>query len=95
MKVMNVFITGGTGYIGTATIAALNHAGHRVEALVRTDRDIAGATTVRGALEDLEVLRAASARAAAACRTSRSASVPRTVVAPSTVRSVRTSASTV
>jgi nucleoside-diphosphate-sugar epimerase len=60
---MNVFITGGTGYIGTATIAALNHAGHNVEALVRTDRTVEGAATVRGALADLDVLRAAAARA--------------------------------
>jgi len=60
---MNVFITGGTGYIGTATIAALNHAGHSVEALVRGDRDVEGATSVRGTLADLDVLRAAASRA--------------------------------
>ena len=60
---MNVFITGGTGYIGTATIAALGRAGHDVEALVRTDRDVAGATTVRGTLTDLDVLRDAASRA--------------------------------
>ena len=60
---MNVFITGGTGYIGSATIAALAHAGHRVEALVRGDRSVEGASTVRGTLEDLDVLRAAAARA--------------------------------
>jgi nucleoside-diphosphate-sugar epimerase len=60
---MNVFITGGTGYLGRATIAALVRAGHRVEALVRTPRDLAGATTVAGSLTDLDVLREASARA--------------------------------
>jgi nucleoside-diphosphate-sugar epimerase len=59
---MNVFITGGTGYIGTATIAALNQAGHHVEALVRGDREVEGATPVRGALEDLDTLRSAAVR---------------------------------
>jgi nucleoside-diphosphate-sugar epimerase len=60
---MKVFITGGTGYIGTATIAALNDAGHAVEALVRSDREVEGAATVRGSLADLDVLRAGAARA--------------------------------
>jgi nucleoside-diphosphate-sugar epimerase len=63
---MNVFITGGTGYIGTATIAALRDAGHSVEALVRGDRDLGGATPVRGTLADLDVLRSAASRADAA-----------------------------
>ena len=58
-----MFITGGTGYIGVATIAALNAAGHSVEALVRSDRELEGATTVRGTLSDLDVLRDAAARA--------------------------------
>ena len=60
---MNVFITGGTGYLGPATIAALVRAGHAVEALVRTPREVPGATTVVGSLTDLDVLREASARA--------------------------------
>ena len=60
---MNVFITGGTGYIGTATIAALTNAGHSVEALIRGDRTVEGASTVRGSLEDLDVVRAAARRA--------------------------------
>ena len=63
MKSMNVFITGATGYIGVATIAALNEAGHSVEALVRSDRELEGAKTVRGTLSDLDVLREAAARA--------------------------------
>ena len=32
---MNVFVTGGTGYIGTRMIAALLQRGHAVRALVR------------------------------------------------------------
>jgi nucleoside-diphosphate-sugar epimerase len=60
---MNVFITGGTGYLGPATIAALVRAGHQVEALVRTPRDVPGATTVVGSLSDLDVLRKAATRA--------------------------------
>jgi nucleoside-diphosphate-sugar epimerase len=60
---MKVFITGGTGYLGPATIAALVRAGHSVEALVRSDRSLDGATTVRGSLTDLGVLRDAAARA--------------------------------
>jgi nucleoside-diphosphate-sugar epimerase len=60
---MNVFITGGTGYIGTATIEALTRAGHEVEALVRSDREVEGATAVRGSLTDLDLLRATATRA--------------------------------
>jgi nucleoside-diphosphate-sugar epimerase len=60
---MNVFITGGTGYLGPAVIAALRAAGHDVTALVRTQRSLEGATTVVGTLADLDVLRAAASRA--------------------------------
>jgi nucleoside-diphosphate-sugar epimerase len=65
---MKVFITGGSGYIGLATIAALRRDGHEVDALSRSQASdgrlrAAGATPVRGALTDLDVLRAAAARA--------------------------------
>jgi nucleoside-diphosphate-sugar epimerase len=63
---MNVFITGGSGYIGVATIAALTREGHTVEALVRSDSSagkLNGAKPVRGALTELDVLREAAARA--------------------------------
>ncbi|WP_020140688.1 NAD-dependent epimerase/dehydratase family protein [Streptomyces sp. 351MFTsu5.1] len=67
---MKVFLTGGSGYIGQATISALVKHGHTVEALARNDRagDIVssvGATPVRGGLGDLKVLNAAAARAEA------------------------------
>ncbi|MGV9350636.1 NAD-dependent epimerase/dehydratase family protein [Streptomyces spiralis] len=67
---MKIFLTGGSGYLGKATISALTHHGHTVEALARNDRaaDIVsslGATPVRGGLGDLGVLNAAAARAEA------------------------------
>ncbi|MGW3462902.1 NAD-dependent epimerase/dehydratase family protein [Streptomyces olivaceoviridis] len=67
---MKIFLTGGSGYIGKATISALIHHGHTVEALARTDRAAEtvaslGATPVRGGLGDLGVLNAAAARAEA------------------------------
>jgi nucleoside-diphosphate-sugar epimerase len=65
---MKVFITGGSGYIGRATIEALVRRDIAVTALARGDgsaRTVSalGATPVRGALTDLGVLREA-ARAA-------------------------------
>jgi len=65
---MKVFITGGSGYLGRATIRALVDAGHDVLALARSEsaaRTVTelGATTVQGELRDLDVLRAAAAQA--------------------------------
>ncbi|NQW88931.1 NAD(P)H-binding protein [Curtobacterium sp. VKM Ac-2861] len=65
---MRVFITGGTGTIGTAVVAELIAAGHSVTALARSGRSAAaltaaGAEPIRGGLGDLDVLRA-GARAA-------------------------------
>jgi nucleoside-diphosphate-sugar epimerase len=65
---MRVFITGGSGYLGQATIAALRKQGIEVSALARADdsaRVVAGlgATPVRGGLTDLAVLRDAAAGA--------------------------------
>jgi nucleoside-diphosphate-sugar epimerase len=67
---MRVFLTGGSGYIGRATIAELVNRGHTVQALARNERAdeavvAAGATTVRGGLSDLEVLNQAAADAEA------------------------------
>jgi hypothetical protein len=45
---MRVFLTGGTGYIGSAVLDALVRAGHHVDALVR-NRDKAVDVQVRGA----------------------------------------------
>lgn len=62
---MHVFVTGGTGTIGTAVVAELITSGHTVSALARSDRSAdlltaAGATPVHGSLTDLDVLRAAA-----------------------------------
>jgi uncharacterized protein YbjT (DUF2867 family) len=65
---MKVFVTGGSGYIGRTTIAALRRGGHAVTALVRGEQTAQvvvglGATPVAGTLGDLEVLRDAAANA--------------------------------
>ncbi len=59
---MRVFITGGTGLIGSAVVAELRRGGHRVLALARSDASAAtleesGADALRGGLSDLDVLR--------------------------------------
>jgi nucleoside-diphosphate-sugar epimerase len=68
MSISTVFLTGGSGYIGRATIEALVRRGVEVRALARGDASARavselGATPVRGGLTDLDVLREA-ARAA-------------------------------
>lgn len=65
---MRVFITGGTGLIGSAVVAELLAAGHAVTALARSDASAdkagaAGADVVRGGLTDLDVLRAGAEQA--------------------------------
>ncbi|ONI74340.1 NAD-dependent epimerase [Kribbella sp. ALI-6-A] len=65
---MRIFLTGGSGYIGRATIAELIEHGHTVEALARSENAektvvAAGAAAVRGELTDLDVLKGAAARA--------------------------------
>jgi nucleoside-diphosphate-sugar epimerase len=58
---MKVLITGGSGYLGQATIRALQRHGHQAVALARSDdadrvaTDL-GASVVRGGLTDLDVL---------------------------------------
>ncbi|GIM95333.1 SDR family oxidoreductase [Paractinoplanes toevensis] len=65
---MRVFITGGTGLIGSAVVAELLGHGHTVLALARSDASAkaveeAGAEALRGSLADLDVIRAGAKRA--------------------------------
>ena len=64
---MRVFVTGGSGLIGSALVADLLGNGHTVLALARSDASVraveaAGAEPLRGALADLETLRAGVAQ---------------------------------
>jgi nucleoside-diphosphate-sugar epimerase len=64
---MHVFVTGGTGTIGSAVVAELLDHGHTVLALARSDDSAlavegAGAKALRGGLADLDVLRAGAAQ---------------------------------
>ncbi|WP_306319155.1 MULTISPECIES: SDR family oxidoreductase [unclassified Streptomyces] len=65
---MRVFITGGTGLIGSAVVSELLAAGHTVTALARSEASAdkaraAGADVLRGGLTDLDVLRTAAEQA--------------------------------
>ncbi|MCG4260978.1 SDR family oxidoreductase [Acetobacter senegalensis] len=71
---MHVFVTGATGWVGSAVVQDLIGAGHQVTGLARNDEKAAllaasGATVFRATLDDLDALKNAASEADAVIHT--------------------------
>ncbi|WGS52137.1 SDR family oxidoreductase [Paraburkholderia sp. D15] len=71
---MQVFVTGATGWVGSAVVQELLRAGHQVTGLVRSETNMAaltatGAQAIRGTLADVDALHRAASSADAVIHT--------------------------
>lgn len=71
---MHVFVTGATGWVGSAVVHELLGAGHKVAGRARSDDKAAalaatGARVIRATLDDLDALRRAASEADAVIHT--------------------------
>jgi len=69
---MNIFITGATGWVGSAVTQELVSSGHQVTGLTRSDEKAAALAAMdvkvlRATLDDLDVLRDAASKAITDC----------------------------